>query len=199
MKLINNFFLDKKAKFNPIKCGNSNNNCSKNDMKNKYISNTQRYAKNNKKKVIIKNKLDSNDDILTHKIHNKTDNLNEVNYIIPCNDGGLIKEFKKYSFHKKDYSIPFDLNTMLSIDNIHNINQKIKKELEYKNIKYTIKNDKYYCWKNNSRLIFYIKAINDSNNCYVININIGKQKNNFFNIAFCKEFFGNIVNKNNIY
>ena len=127
-----------------------------------------------------------------------TFNQNELNLIMRYDGSSIKKEFKKFNYYKKDGYIPFDLNNIVLIDNKNILNQKIKKELEYKNIKYTIKNNKYICWRKDSKLIFDIKKIDESNNCHVINVNISKQKKNFFNISFCKEFFKNIVNKNYI-
>ena len=198
-------FLVKKLKINSLKLQNSIIN-SKKIIKN-YISNTQRDSKYNKKRrAIIKNKLDSNDDILIKsyadiyqdKTHSMTFNQNELNLIMRYDGSSIKKEFKKFNYYKKDGYIPFYLNNIVLIDNKNILNQKIKKELEYKNIKYTIKNNKYICWRKDSKLIFDIKKIDESNNCHVINVNISKQKKNFFNISFCKEFFKNIVNKNYI-
>ena len=89
-----------------------------------------------------------------------------------------------------DY-LPLDLINIFIVDNSV-LKRVINKELESKKIKYFNKNNKYLCWKNDNKVMFEIKEIDEIINCFIIIIEPSKQKNNFFNISFWKEFLSNI-------
>ena len=184
----------------------TNNNGSKNLIFNNYIYNTQRDSKYNKKrKIINKQESDSNDNILIKslgdnyhdRIHHITYNSNELsynnnNYTI---NGYTLDKSNKYICKTKNKYIPLDLNNIIIVNDKIILNQIIKNHLDSRKIKFIIKNCKYLCWKNDYKFTFELIRIDETYNCYVINTNNNKQKNNYFNNSFCKELVGNIINK----
>ena len=184
----------------------TNNNGSKNLIFNNYIYNTQRDSKYNKKrKIINKQESDSNDNILIKslgdnyhdRIHHITYNSNELsynnnNYTI---NGYTLDKSNKYICKTKNKYIPLDLNNIIIVNDKIILNQIIKNHLDSRKIKFIIKNCKYLCWKNDYKFTFELIRIDETYNCYVINMNNNKQKNNYFNNSFCKELVGNIINK----
>ena len=205
-KNIKQIFSKKvKINLNNNKISNINtNNCSKKIIIDDYISNTQRYTKHNKKRRIIKNNefnmhddtlIKSYADINNNKYNNSTYNANDMHYSYLVNNNFLNNNNKEINNQKNNKYFPFDLNNIILVENKDNLKQIINKELEFKKIKYSMKNNKYICWKNDSKLTIEINNFEEINNCYVININTMKQKNTIFNISFCNQLLKSIINK----
>ena len=195
--------LFKRIKAN-YKIGNSKiiNGSKKKLIINDYISNTHTKPNKRKKRRIIKSHFNLNDETLiksfvaidlnnfhfTTNINEAKDANSNINY---TNYYSIKKKSKKMMNPKKDVYLPLDLNNIFIVD-ISVLKRVINKELESKKIKYYNKNNKYLCWKNDNKLFFELKEIDEINNCYIIIIEPPKQKNNFFNISFWKEFLSNI-------
>ena len=201
-------YKEQKRDFNSYKISY---NCSKeknNIFYNYTNNNTSKIIKNNKKQKIKFYKSDSNEkykEKIKKKYYSKKLKFNSRNYA-KSNTIYNSKETKNninqtYTHQNKNSEInqnkfnyiPFNLNNIIVINNKNLFKQIINKELEDKKIKYSIKNNKYLCWKNDNKLTIEIKQIDEINNCYSINMKLINQKNNILNSSFCGDFFRNIV------
>ena len=93
------------------------------------------------------------------KSYNQKNKDSEINYI-----------FDEYNINN-DIKI-FDLNSIKyykNYNNIKEIKEKIKKELDNKKVKYNLKKNKYCCYyKNDNKFEIEICPINEQKNIYII-------------------------------
>lgn len=182
---------------------NNSNRLILNNMPN-YIINTQKQFKFIRKRKIINNDFsNTTDDFLgksygddhQDKMHQTTFDSYDLNFNNSYINNNISNDkYNKMIYPKKITYTPFDLNTVVFINDKKRFNLIINKELENKKIKYIFKNNKYLCWRNDNKLM--IQLIKIGKNCCAMHMHIIKQSN-FFNIVFLKEFFKNIVNKYN--
>ena len=174
--------------------------------KTKNINNNQNYDK-----IKMLNNQKYNDE-RNHSINHHTTINNYQKYLnytmqsdIKSKDSnGFLNKKNKYknlefSIYDDDNNILkiFDLNSICCCKNyndIKEIKEKIKKELDNKKVKYNLKKNKYCCYyKNDNKFEIEIYPIYDINNIYII-----KTIKKFGNIQLVKDISRNILSKLNL-
>ena len=182
MNTAYNFYPRKGSVINSEK---SKENLSK--EKETYIKNRVTNYINNGGQISYKKSKITNTDF--NKINNKISlEFNSENNLVAKIESKNIK-----IIFKNDNINPIDLSCIIFINEEKSIHNLLRKEFNIRRINFKIKNNKYYCFKNQKRFeLEIINAAEGCNNMYILKIRNKQENDKFF-----KELTKNIIYKLN--